>query len=164
MKLFRTPIGTLSIIVASLLSSSVSAKTQVIHAGELLAVPGQKPLSKQTLVIKDGKITAIKGGFVTKDKIAHDAELIDLKDSFVMPGLFDMHVHLQGQFGPKNDSESLRMSDADRLVISANYARKTLMAGFTTVRDLGGLSEQSFALRDGIKKGYLDGPNIIAAG
>jgi len=164
MKLFRTPFGTLSIIAVSLLSSSVWAKTQVIHAGELLAVPGEKPLTKQTLVIKDGKITAIKDGFIARDKIAKDAELVDLKNSFVMPGLFDMHVHLQGQLGPKNDSESLRMSDADRLVVSAHYAKKTLLAGFTTVRDLGGLSEQSFALRDGINKGLLDGPTILAAG
>jgi len=75
-----------------------------------------------------------------------------------------MHVHLQGEFSPKNDSEKLRMSDADKLVKSAYFAKKTLMAGFTTVRDLGGSPEQSFALRDGIKKGYIDGPRIIAAG
>jgi imidazolonepropionase-like amidohydrolase len=115
-------------------------------------------------VITDGVITAIKKGFVKPKEISKNATLIDLSSSFVLHGLMDMHVHLQGEFSPKNDSEKLRMSDADKLVKSSYFAKKTLMAGFTTVRDLGGSPEQSFALRDGIKKGYIDGPRIIAAG
>jgi len=75
-----------------------------------------------------------------------------------------MHVHLQGELGPKNDSQSLRMSDADVLMQSVFNAKKTLMAGFTTVRDLGASAEQIFALRDGIAKGWIDGPRIKAAG
>ncbi|MBU2893601.1 amidohydrolase family protein [Colwellia sp. D2M02] len=147
-----------------LMSTQLVAKTQVIHAGKLLTVPGKSPLTKQTLVIKDGIITDIKAGFIAVSLFEQDAQLINLSKSFVMPGLMDMHVHLQGELGPQNDSEKLRMSDADRLVKSAYFANKTLMAGFTTVRDLGGSAEQSFALRDGIAKGYLPGPRIIAAG
>ncbi|MEW6982705.1 amidohydrolase family protein [Colwelliaceae bacterium 6471] len=158
------PIATISMAVLTAFSSNLYAQTQVIHAGELLSVPGTKPLTKQTIVVTDGIITAVKAGFIDKAEIAPDAELVDLSSSFVMPGLFDMHVHLQGELGPKNDSEDLRMSDADRLVASAFYAKKILHAGFTTVRDLGGLAEQSYALRDGIKKGYLEGPTVIAAG
>ncbi|WP_252738904.1 amidohydrolase family protein [Colwellia sp. D2M02] len=146
------------------MSTQLVAKTQVIHAGKLLTVPGKSPLTKQTLVIKDGIITDIKAGFIAVSLFEQDAQLINLSKSFVMPGLMDMHVHLQGELGPQNDSEKLRMSDADRLVKSAYFANKTLMAGFTTVRDLGGSAEQSFALRDGIAKGYLPGPRIIAAG
>lgn len=145
-------------------STSALSNTQVIHAGSLLSIPGQAPLKHQTLVVTDGVITAVKEGFVKPKDISKNATLIDLSSSFVLPGLMDMHVHLQGEFSPKNDSEKLRMSDADKLVKSAYFAKKTLMAGFTTVRDLGGSPEQSFALRDGIKKGYLDGPRIIAAG
>ncbi|GAA0811542.1 amidohydrolase family protein [Colwellia asteriadis] len=147
-----------------LMSTQLVAKTQVIHAGKLLTVPGKSPLTKQTLVIKDGIISDIKAGFIAVSLFEQDAQLINLSKSFVMPGLMDMHVHLQGELGPQNDSEKLRMSDADRLVKSAYFANKTLMAGFTTVRDLGGSAEQSFALRDGIAKGYLPGPRIIAAG
>ncbi|WP_042143510.1 MULTISPECIES: amidohydrolase family protein [unclassified Pseudoalteromonas] len=153
-----------ALATSSLVSTCALSKTQVIHAGSLLAIPGQAPLKNQTLVITDGIITAVKKGFVKPKEISKNATLIDLSSSFVLPGLMDMHVHLQGEFSPKNDSEKLRMSDADKLVKSAYFAKKTLMAGFTTVRDLGGSPEQSFALRDGIKKGYLDGPRIIAAG
>ena len=154
-----------SFLALSLLTSfNLFAQTQVIHAGTLLKVAGEKPLAKQTLVITDGKITAIKKGFVSVEKIAKDATLIDLSSSFVMAGLMDMHVHLQGELGPKNDSQSLRMSDADVLMNSAFNAKKTLMAGFTTVRDLGAQAEQIFALRDGIAKGWVLGPRIIAAG
>ena len=153
-----------SIALTTIIPSSGLAQTHVIHAGSLLAIPGQAPLKNHTLVITDGKITEIKKGFVKPNEISKNATLIDLSSSFVLPGLMDMHVHLQGEFSPKNDSEKLRMSDADKLVKSAYFAKKTLMAGFTTVRDLGGSPEQSFALRDGIKKGFLDGPRIIAAG
>ena len=153
-----------TLATSSLISTSALSNTQVIHAGSLLSIPGKAPVKNQTLVIKDGVITAVKKGFVKPKEISKNATLIDLSSSFVLPGLMDMHVHLQGEFSPKNDSEKLRMSDADKLVKSAYFAKKTLMAGFTTVRDLGGSPEQSFALRDGIKKGYLDGPRIIAAG
>lgn len=153
-----------TLATSSLISTSALSNTQVIHAGSLLSIPGKAPVKKQTLVITDGVITAVKKGFVKPKEISKNATLIDLSSSFVLPGLMDMHVHLQGEFSPKNDSEKLRMSDADKLVKSAYFAKKTLMAGFTTVRDLGGSPEQSFALRDGIKKGYLDGPRIIAAG
>jgi len=153
-----------ALATSSLVSTSALSNTQVIHAGSLLSIPGKAPLKNHTLVITDGVITAVKKGFVKPKEISKNATLIDLSSSFVLPGLMDMHVHLQGEFSPKNDSEKLRMSDADKLVKSAYFAKKTLMAGFTTVRDLGGSPEQSFALRDGIKKGYLDGPRIIAAG
>lgn len=162
-----TPVKTLkfSLLALSLLSSfNLLAQTQVIHAGTLLKVAGEKELSKQTLVITDGIITRIEKGFVSPSEIAKDAQLIDLSSSFVMAGLMDMHVHLQGELGPKNDSQSLRMSDADVLMQSAFNAKKTLMAGFTTVRDLGARAEQIFALRDGIAKGWIDGPRILAAG
>ena len=161
LKKLSTLIG---LTLSTLLSTQIAAQTHIIHAGKVLSVPGQAPLTKQTIVIQDGIITSVKSGFIPVNKIDPKAQLIDLSKSFVMPGLMDMHVHLQGELGPKNDSEKLRMSDADKLVKSAYFAKKTLLAGFTTVRDLGGSPEQSYALRDGIAKGYLQGPRIIAAG
>ncbi|GAA6173371.1 amidohydrolase family protein [Colwellia sp. KU-HH00111] len=167
MKISTTTIKSLknSILALSILSSfNLLAQTHVIHAGTLLKVAGEKTKSNQTLVIVNGKITRIENGFIKPSAIAKNAKLIDLSSSFVMAGLMDMHVHLQGELGPKNDSQSLRMSDADVLMQSAANANKTLMAGFTTVRDLGAKAEQIFALRDGIAKGWIDGPRIIAAG
>ncbi|MCL1065738.1 amidohydrolase family protein [Shewanella olleyana] len=145
-----------------------AADYKVIHAGELLTDASEKPLQQYSLVIIDEKITEVKKGYLTLSEqqvLSTDTvEYIDLKDSFVMAGLMDMHVHLQGELGPKNDSESLRMSDADVAMKSAYFANKTLMAGFTTVRDLGAKPEQIYALRDAIAKGWLSGPRIIASG
>ncbi|WP_428848283.1 amidohydrolase family protein [Shewanella olleyana] len=150
-------------MVSALLSHSVFAETKVIHAGELLTIPGKSPLTKQTVVIKDGEIIAVKKGFVAANKIAKDAKLIDLSDSFVMPGLMDMHVHLQMELGPDNTKDTVKLSDADVAMKSVHYAKTTLMSGFTTVRDLLSEPEQMYALRDGVEKGWIDGPRIIAA-
>jgi len=164
MKLSTLKLTILFLSFISLIHLSVSAQTQIIYAGQLLQIPGEAPLNKQTLVVVDGIITSVKSGFISVKVIDKDAQLIDLSQSFVMPGLMDMHVHLQHELGPKNDSQALRMSDADVLMASANYAEKTLMAGFTTVRDLGASPEQMYALRDAINKGWVKGPRIIASG
>ncbi len=157
-------IPSLVAIIALAVSSSVVAKTTVIHAGELLAVPGDKPLKEQTVVIKDGKIINVVKGYAEATKFGKNAQLIDLSDRFVMPGLMDMHVHLQGELSPSNDSEALRMSNADVAMKSTMFANKVLHAGFTTVRDLGANPEEIFALRDAIDKGWVNGPRVIAAG
>ena len=160
----KSSIKSIALVVSVALSHSALAATTVIHAGELLVTAGKAPLKKQTLVITDGKITELKSGFVDVNSFGGDAKLIDLSSSFVMSGLMDMHVHLQGELGPNNYSEMINLSDADTLMKSAYFANKTLMAGFTTVRDLGSSAEQIFALRDGVKRGWINGPTIIAAG
>ncbi|GHG05914.1 metal-dependent hydrolase family protein [Thalassotalea marina] len=154
----------LTLVIASALSTSAIAKTTIIHAGQLLANPGKAPLNNYSVIIEEGKIKAVEKGFVKTHQGAEQVEIVDLSSSFVMPGLMDMHVHLQGELGPKNDSQSLRWSGSDKLMKSIDNAQKTLMAGFTTVRDLGSSPEQSFALRDGINRGWVQGPRIIAAG
>ena len=156
-------ISTLSVIIAAIFSQSVIANTQVIHAGKLLSIPGKAPLENYTVVVKDGEIQSVQKGFIAPAKIADDATLIDLSKSFVMPGLMDMHVHLQGELGPNNIKDTVKLSDADVAMKSVKYAKTTLMAGFTTVRDLLSEPEQMYALRDGVAKGWIDGPRIIAA-
>ncbi|WP_448549894.1 amidohydrolase family protein [Thalassotalea fusca] len=150
--------------IVGLSSFSSLAQTTVIHAGKLLAVPGEAALDKQTIVIENGKIKSIHSGFADVKQFDANAKYIDLSNQFVMPGLMDMHVHMQGELGPDNARDGIRLSDADVLIKSVNFAKKTLMAGFTTVRDLGSKAEQSYALRDGINKGLIPGPRIIAAG
>ncbi len=143
---------------------SAQADTQVIHAGTLLAVPGESPSTEQTLVITDGKITEVLAGFQPAQDFGGDAQLIDLSDAFVMPGLMDMHVHLQGELGPQQDSDRLKMSDPLMQMRSQMFAMRTLMAGFTTVRDVGSSGEEMYAMRDAIDMGWIEGPRIIAAG
>lgn len=145
-------------------ASAVWAEMTVIHAGQLLDIPGSAPKSEQTVVIEDGRITQVVSGYRDAGEFGEDAVAIDLKDKFVMPGMMDMHVHIQMELGPDMDSKRLRMTDADVGMQSVHYAEKTLMAGFTTVRDLGANPEQLYALRDGVERGWIDGPRIIGSG
>ncbi len=137
---------------------------KIIHAGVLLAVPGESPRVEQSIVITGDKITAVLDGYVDPASIADDATLIDLKKQFVLPGLMDMHVHLLLELGPDTRSQAFTDSDTLAAMRGAANARKTLRAGFTTVRDLGGNPESIYALRDGIARGYIEGPRIFAAG
>ncbi len=148
----------------AIVSNSWAGDVTLIHAGELLAVPGDAPSRNMTIVIEDDRIRAIENGFVDPDSIDGGATVIDLSDQFVLPGLMDMHVHLQGQMGPDRDRDALRMSDQLMQMRSIHYAMKTLEAGFTTVRDVGSSSQEMYALRDAINNGWIDGPRIIAAG
>lgn len=138
--------------------------TTLIHAGELLAVPGQSPARNKTIVVENDRIVAVRDGFISADSVEGDATVIDLSDQFVLPGLMDMHVHLQGEMGPHRDRDALRMSDQLMQMRSIHYAMKTLKAGFTTVRDVGSSPQEMYAMRDAINNGWIDGPRIIAAG
>ncbi|WP_394176043.1 metal-dependent hydrolase family protein [Thalassotalea litorea] len=137
---------------------------KIIHAGELLAVPGKTVQKRQSVVIKDNKITDIVSGYVSGKDYGADVEIIDLKNDFVMPGMMDMHVHIQGELGPDNVRERLQMSSELAGMRSVHFANKTLQAGFTTVRDLGADPQQLYALRDAIANGWVVGPRIIASG
>ncbi|AXR04930.1 metal-dependent hydrolase family protein [Salinimonas sediminis] len=152
----------IAILAASLwtLSTSTLADT-VIHAGQFFAGTGDTLQSKMTLVIKDNKIASISKGF--KAASAQDT-LIDLSDSTVMPGLMDMHVHLSSQHGgPQTYLERYTLNEADYALQAANYAQKTLLAGFTTVRNLGDSYNETVALRNAINKGVAAGPRIYTA-
>ena len=153
--------------LATLLSSIVStalAGTILIHAGQLLAVPGEAPKSDQTIVLEDQKIVTVRDGYITAAQFGSEAIVIDLKDQFVLPGLMDMHVHLQSELGPDNDKDKLKMSSQLMQMRSIHYAMTTLRAGFTTVRDAGSSAQEMYALRDAINNGWIDGPRIVAAG
>ena len=156
----RTAIAFVQLAVLALLSGTAIAELTLIHAGKLLAVPGSATATDMTIIIEDDRITGVQQGFVE----APDATVIDLRDKFVLPGLMDMHVHLQGQLGPNNDRDALKMSDQLMQMRSIFYAMNTLKAGFTTVRDVGSSSQEMYAMRDAINNGWIDGPRIIAAG
>lgn len=150
----------------ALLTGAAGAETVLIHAGTLLAVPGQKPLTQQTLIVTDGKVSAVKAGYLDAAGAGTpaDARTIDLKDSFVLPGLIDCHVHITGELGPRSQLAEVQDDPEETVLDGVVYANRTLMAGFTTVRDLGSPARTGFALRDAINKGEVEGPTILAAG
>ena len=99
-----------------------------------------------------------------RDGFVGEGRIVDLRDSFVLPGLIDSHVHLTGQQNPNARLEAVTQSDVDQAFVGARFARRTLMAGFTTVADLGATNQTIFALRDAVRRGDVAGPRIIASG
>lgn len=140
---------------------SASADTTYIHAGHLLAVPGEGYQTEQTVIVTDGKITAVRAGYVAPED---GAELIDLSDGYVMPGFIDSHVHLLSEFSPTARLNALSYSEVDEAFDGAMHALRTVEAGFTTVQDVGGTPEAIFSLRDAILAGKVRGPRIRASG
>jgi imidazolonepropionase-like amidohydrolase len=134
-----------------------------IHAGRLLDNPGSAPRGPSTIVVRDGKVAEIRDGLVPAEA---GAKLVDLSRATVLPGLIDMHVHLLGIGGDPLRARLTRLNTEpqDEVLIGAGNARATLMAGFTTVRDLGGDPRGIRALRDAIDRGDVPGPTVINAG
>jgi imidazolonepropionase-like amidohydrolase len=134
----------------------------VIHAGRLLATPGDAPKRDQSVRIADGKIKSVASGFIDPPT---GARLIDLKDKFVLPGLIDCHVHLTGQLAADSRLRLVEDSDPKIALDAAHRARVTLAAGFTTVRDLGARPpDVVYALRAAIAEGKVPGPRILCVG
>jgi imidazolonepropionase-like amidohydrolase len=149
----------LSICIGLMAVNAIAQKTY-LHCGKLIDGLGGSPRSAVTVVVEGGKIVAIKSGYTAGGE---SDKVIDLKDKTVMPGFIDCHVHLEFQQSKSSFSDRFRMKDADVAYTAAAYARATLMAGFTTVRDLGG-SGVNVSLRNAINKGIVVGPNILTAG
>ena len=140
----------------------------VLHCGALLAIPGEAPLRNATVVVKRGRITAVLAGLIDPASLpgAPDAqiELIDLSQQFVLPGMIDAHVHMSSEYSADVRLRTLQRSDADRALQAVQYAKRTLDAGFTTVRDLGSSGDAAFALRDAIASEIVPGPRMLVAG
>lgn len=134
------------------------AETTAIQCGKLFDSASAKMLGAKTIVVENNKISQVLDGAST----VANAKVIDLRSQTCSPGFIDMHVHLGQQSNPQSYSEGFRLNPEFTILRSVGYANKTLLAGFTTVRDLGG--ENSLALRDGINQGLIPGPRIWAAG
>ena len=152
-----------AVLAASLLgATSAFAAPTYIHAGKLIAVPGQAARGASTIVVDDGRIVSVLDGHVPAPE---GSPVIDLKNRTVLPGLIDSHVHLSSDRAG-NEGLAAAMTDGVPLNSYETYwnGMKTLRAGFTTVRNLGDEHGKVLALKEASRRGWLMAPRIIDAG
>ena len=141
---------------ALLLSGGVSAGL-IIHAGKLFDAAVGEVLEAATIIVEGDRIQSVEVGYAgTPD--------IDLTGAFVMPGWIDMHVHIASQQSPNRFLEHFTLDPADSALRAVPYAELTLMAGFTTVRDLGTAHGLAQSIRRAVAEGRIPGPRIFTAG
>lgn len=150
------------VVIATLLVGACAAPSDaatILQCGRLIDVRADRVLTNMTIVVDGPAITRVEQGLVrgnTSDNV------IDLSAHTCMPGLIDMHVHVTGEYTETSEIDSFRLNPPDYAFRSVGFAEKTLLAGFTTVRDLGG--DVSISLRNAVNRGYIKGPRIFASG
>lgn len=149
------------IICSFLMVSAATAQDIYIQAGKLVDTRNGKVLTERTIIVSGNRIKSVETGFVAPRNSSDS--LIDLRNMTVLPGLTDMHVHLESETNPQKYLEAFTFNEADFAFNSVGFAKTTLLAGFTTVRELGG-SGVNVALRNAINSGKIAGPRIFTAG
>ncbi|MGH8130847.1 MAG: amidohydrolase family protein [Steroidobacteraceae bacterium] len=147
--------------LAAFLTTGATSAATLIHAGRLIDGVSQAPRERVTIVVDGGRIRSVDTGFAAA---AASDEVVDLSGSTVLPGLMDMHVHLTSEQSRRSELDAIKKSEADRAYDSVLYAERTLLAGFTTVRNLGDSFNVSIALKRAIEEGKVQGPRIFTAG
>jgi imidazolonepropionase-like amidohydrolase len=136
------------------------AQRTILHCGKLIDVTKGQLLTEFSIIVDGNSITDVQAGYT---KPVGTDKVIDLKNKTVLPGLIDCHVHLEHETSPTRYLEEFTNNSADYAFLSVGFAERTLMAGFTTVRDLGGTGV-NIALRNAINKKLVKGPRIYTAG
>ena len=140
---------------------SINAQDYYLHVGKLFNSNEGKMLDNMTIIVSGNKIKDIKKGYELPEN--DNSVIIDLKDSTIMPGFIDLHVHIESEYNPEKYLNEFTAEESEIAFSSLKFAKRTLMAGFTTVRDLGG-SGVNISLRNAINKGEVIGPRIFTAG
>lgn len=150
----------LLIAVAGLSFAGIAAGDTWVRCGAVIDVAAGERLDAHTVVVRDGQVADLRSGH---PEWAEGVERVDLSQLTCLPGLMDMHVHITSQSSPSSYIDRFTLNEADVALRGAEYARKTLEAGFTTVRNLGDSFNASVALRDAINEGRIPGPRIFTA-
>lgn len=152
----------LSFLLLLMPAISLFAQQTYIHAGAVFDGTGEELAGNTTIVIEDGIIQSVRDGFQDPPRRSN-ADVINLRNKTVLPGLIDLHVHLEMETSPDRYIDRFQKNPEDIAFQSTVYARRTLDAGFTTVRDLGGTGVNT-ALRNAVNQGHVVGPRIISVG
>ena len=159
-------LGLLSAVFCSFVCAQVNDQWKIIHAGSLLADAREGARTEQSIIVRNNFIVDVRDGYVEPSEVsgASNAKLIDLSSQFVLPGLIDAHTHILSQ--QESNSREIRVTRSDELssLMGYEFGMRTLRAGFTTIRNVGGARNAIFALRDAINQGIVMGPRIKAAG
>jgi Imidazolonepropionase and related amidohydrolases len=150
----------LSLTFFLFLSLTAFSQRTLIHCGNLIDGKSKEVFAQMTIIVEGNKITSLEKGLTKPGK---DDKVIDLSKKTVMPGLIDMHVHIESETSKDAQVKRYTMNEADVAFQATVYAKKNLMAGFTTVRDLGG-SGVNISIRNAINQGIVVGPRIFTAG
>ncbi|MEZ5500602.1 MAG: amidohydrolase family protein [Steroidobacteraceae bacterium] len=148
-------------LAGALIATSIAKAATLIHAGRVLAMKDDRVRERQTIVIEDGRIVSVSDGL---RPAGPGDQLIDLSGMTVLPGLADMHVHITSEYRKSSELDQFKLNGTDVAIDGVVNAKRTLLAGFTLVRDLGDTFLASLALRDAINAGKVEGPRIFAAG
>ena len=149
-------------LLGSLLFAAGTADADtLIHAGRLIDGASNRATTEMTIRVSSNTIVGIERGYSSS---SGDDTVIDLRDQTVLPGLMDMHVHLTGQYSARSNLNRFILNEADYAYDAAMYAKRTLDAGFTVVRNLGDSFNVTIALRNAIEAGDVPGPRIFTAG
>jgi len=163
----RSLVRAIALVFTAIVPASLSAadtpppaSVTALHCGHLIDTVGGKMLGDTTIVIENGHVREVLNGM----QAPAGAKQIDLQTETCMPGLIDSHTHLTGQTSRTGYVDKFHWNIADYAIRSTVYARRTLLAGFTTVRNVGDQDNESAALRDAINAGIVPGPRIFTAG
>ena len=148
-------------LIAVFFLQNVFAQSTYILCGKLIDTKSGKIESKKTILVQDNKIVNVFDGYIMPK--SKTAKKIDLRDKVVMPGLIDMHVHIEMEFDAKTRLRKYIANEADVAFNSVGFAKSTLLNGFTTVRDLGGTGV-NISIRNAINAGKIPGPRVFTAG
>ncbi|MBT6481523.1 MAG: amidohydrolase family protein [Gammaproteobacteria bacterium] len=162
----RNILFVVSIILSTALSAQVADQWKIIHAGTLLSDAREDVRSEQSIIVRNNEIMEVRDGYVLPSQVsgAANAMVIDLRGQFVMSGLIDAHTHILSQQEPNGREIRVTRSSQLTTLMGLEFGMRTLRAGFTTIRNVGGDRNAIFALRDAINQGIVMGPRIRAAG
>ncbi len=157
----KNTIASLQGVLLLVLFANIASADTLIHAGRLIDGESDRVMTEMTVRVSGSVIKSIEKGYTAAGM---GDSVVDLRNQTVLPGLMDMHVHLTGQYSPDSRLRRFTMNEADYAFDAARYARRTLDAGFTVVRNLGDAFNVTIALRKAIDAGDVVGPKVFSAG